>query len=98
MNVNEKLKARAEFNYRRKLVKALTWQGIIWNSVGISVWMDFYYPNLSCWWKIGLGAVAMFAWVSWFRWMTMNWEFAPVMEYVTKKIDDDNEESDNATK
>lgn len=95
MNVNEKLKAKAEFNTRRKLIKALTWQGIIWNSVGISVWMDLYYPNLSYWWKLGVGAVVMFAWVTWFRWMTMDWEYSPAMEWIAKKIDEEDAKKDN---
>lgn len=91
MNENEKQKAKAEFNARHRVVKALTWQGIIWNSVGISVALDYYFPTLSYWWKLGLCFVAMFAWVSWFRWMTMDWEYAPAMEYIAKKIDEDNE-------
>lgn len=89
MDVNEKQKAKAEFEGRKRLVKVLTWQGIVWNSVGICVWMDFYYPNISFWWKIGVGAVAMFAWVTWVRRMTMDWEYAPAMEWIAKKIDQD---------
>lgn len=93
MNENEKLKAKAEFNARHRLVKALTWQGIIWNAVGIPVWMDFYYPNLSFWWKLGVVAVVQFVWITWVRCMTSKWEYQPCVEYIAKKIDEDDSET-----
>ena len=99
MKLNEKMKAKAEFEGRRRLVKVLTWQGIIWNAVGTSVWMDFYYPTLSPWWKLGVGVVVQLVWITWVRGMTSKWEYKPCVEYIAKKIDEDNEkESDNATK